>query len=149
MHPDDGMASILTGKHSGLWDTLQSLLARVPSHTVNSDGVRGSPNPLISAEYQRAHLKLCILHFGEPRFQGQRMLMMFSKQNHRYSQLESRKGLKTALSSRLSLRNIFTGFLVILCVAGASFFAGRSSVRDQSLLTIPREFSRSIEAYYE
>ena len=67
------------------------------------------------------------------------MLKLFSKESYRYSSLENgrTRASSRALFSNTPLSTVLAVLLALLGVV-ASFVAGRLSVTDRSLLTIPR-----------
>ena len=67
------------------------------------------------------------------------VLGLFSKNRYRYSPLQSSKTGGSSTCSNYAPHTVLLGVLGMLCVIVASFMAGRQSVADDSLLTIPCE----------
>ena len=68
------------------------------------------------------------------------VLGLFSRDRYRYSPLQSSKTEGSRrICSNYAPHTSLLGVLGMLCVIVASFMAGRQSVADDSLLTIPRE----------
>ena len=67
------------------------------------------------------------------------MVQMFWTGNYRYSALNGDSKVRTGLVSNWSWKRLAVALFVYLGVVASSFYAGRVSVADRSLLTIPRE----------